>query len=508
MTSRNHFVYLTQPLTEKDKQALRALYDQSDEYLFEPFTAYPLASDSKVNDKQLPESITLSRSMVRFRGGFRVLFTDKPLTDNESTLFLTLKPHSDNNMRLSGRFGLFRMYRCASEFDINLALQSVKLQNLIKAQKIKGKVNLPPVDNKDGIGIFSKGIRGINLIDLLNSRLLSIYFFIELCIGIAEALKHQVHGNNIIHGNLIPENIMVEEYTNQTACAVTITNFIGSKASSDNDAMLLPVYQSSYTAPEVKNLQGTNAKSDIFSFGKIIELLLHKMTRTSPGAFITDPHRIYTETLIASMTSNEPANRPDLTTIITQLEALQLTLFINRNVIACERIAAVYQLTTIYRVALSKTVGFEGYYAILLKAVSTMKLNPDLFAIIKYKLKCPLLNNCNDANEAEKTIHNIHDEVKNNVDYLTTKLLEINALEHRFTQSGKPLDELILLKEKLIRLSDKHEKLEDESFDYLTYYLELMRCEKSKIIDAFLLLIVSGYTVEDDLHRNIRSLGL
>ncbi len=128
-------------------------------------------------------------------------------------------------------------------------------------------------------------------------------------IGVAEALAF-LHGNNVAHGDLKPDNLLVDETSNR----LKITDFGTSRRLTDN-LIRTPRHAGAwaYQAPEIQTANQRGAISDLFSLGAV---LYHSITGRLPRANI---HDLLTMAPIPRPRQFNPAIPAELDRIVMEL---------------------------------------------------------------------------------------------------------------------------------------------------------------------------------------------
>lgn len=134
--------------------------------------------------------------------------------------------------------------------------------------------NLPVIydvlSDKEGNSIvLEEYIDGITIADILETGLYTENGVICVLVQLCDALNY-LHSNNIIHRDLKPENIMIDNSGNVKLIDFNISRF--SYNNKTNDTTILGT--TGYAAPEQYGISETDARTDIYSLGILINVML------------------------------------------------------------------------------------------------------------------------------------------------------------------------------------------------------------------------------------------
>lgn len=168
---------------------------------------------------------------------------------------------------------------------------------------------LPYVESKIKVNgctsLIMREITGITMPDLLEQYTKGIPA--EHVMWMLERLLNVVgwlHYNKIIHGNIKPENIIIDKNTHK----VTLAGLAFSIQNANSEDARYKIINDFYTAPEVSKTAVVSPKSDIYSIGKIAVKLLGGNV-TNNGMPVSVDTRV--REFIRKMCEEKAVNRPD-----------------------------------------------------------------------------------------------------------------------------------------------------------------------------------------------------
>lgn len=159
---------------------------------------------------------------------------------------------------------------------------NILLENEYDVLKMLEHQSLPVVLHKleanDTCALIMKEVRGISMIELMKQYpkgvpCRHVMWMLERLLGVVGYL----HSKGIIHGNIKPENIIV----NKSNHNVTILGFSFCISNSNTEEAKYKIANDYYTAPEVCKEMTVLPSSDIYSIGKIAQELLGGDVKTS-----------------------------------------------------------------------------------------------------------------------------------------------------------------------------------------------------------------------------------
>lgn len=218
-------------------------------------------------------------------------FVNAPLENTDHACFMELIHSSDGGwtelyrIDRSGKFRVLKalkpqyrgepMYEMLlrKEFEIGYNLQHPGIC------EVYGYSQIPDLGNC----IEMEWIDGITLSDLIQSGRLSSGLSRKIALQLCDVLSY-LHSKQVIHRDLKPSNIMVTHNGRN----VKLIDF-GLSDTDSSSILKSPAGTASYAAPELANGSTVDARTDIYSLGKILLLLkggfariARKCTKTSP----------------------------------------------------------------------------------------------------------------------------------------------------------------------------------------------------------------------------------
>lgn len=196
--------------------------------------------------------------------------------------------------------------------------------------KIKKPFFLPDaVDPNLGTAyIVMKEIHGMHLSNFIkNNPNLSDNDREKLMYNILDALEKEFHSKNLVHCDIKPENIII----NQKKNGDFEVHFIDIDDTKQVDKKVKkgkgPAGTPGYLSPEIRGkTEGMSKKSDIFALGVVLAQLMTKDTTLRASDLEAHPEKLdiiknpLVKKILQSMANNDPESRPELSEIISQTE--------------------------------------------------------------------------------------------------------------------------------------------------------------------------------------------
>lgn len=133
------------------------------------------------------------------------------------------------------------------------------------------------VTNDDRPFFVMEFINGQQLDELVRNKNLSVAERLELFLKICEAVKY-AHQNLIIHGDIKPSNILVNEHGDVKLTDFGISQLLDQQEGSEKRRLLTP----DYASPEQINGQAIDIRSDVYQLGKVLKNLLGDLADKEP----------------------------------------------------------------------------------------------------------------------------------------------------------------------------------------------------------------------------------
>uniref|UniRef100_A0A3B0MXH5 non-specific serine/threonine protein kinase n=1 Tax=Theileria annulata TaxID=5874 RepID=A0A3B0MXH5_THEAN len=150
------------------------------------------------------------------------------------------------------------------------------------------------IDMKDTLYIIMELVRGGELYDLIHSEhRLSESHTHRIISQLLQTVAY-LHNCGIVHRDLKPENLLLTDKTE--LASIKLTDFGLSTLCGPNDILIQPCGTLAYVAPEVLTMQGYNQKSDVWSIGVIMYLLIRGRLpfpiKRSTSVNVTDHYKL------------------------------------------------------------------------------------------------------------------------------------------------------------------------------------------------------------------------
>ena len=220
------------------------------------------------------------------------------ILENENIIPTFNKNRSEVSLLTSGsRFAIYRIAQDGKYFLFKTTAKDEKrLSELLRREyEISAGCSHPNIVNVITFGEIIPGKTGI-LMEYVDGRSLLEFLTenppLKGKVNVFEQLLSAVeylHKRGIIHNDLKPDNILISHTGNN----LKLIDF----GLSDNDANFLmktPGYSEGYAAPELIKERNSDARSDVFSMGKLMIMIFgRKYGRISRKATAEDPEKRY-----------------------------------------------------------------------------------------------------------------------------------------------------------------------------------------------------------------------
>lgn len=149
----------------------------------------------------------------------------------------------------------------SGESEVYKVLQSLSHPNLPKVYSVE--------QTEKGCRVVEEYINGITVAEVLTSGLYTVKGAKEVAKGVCNAL-HTLHSLNIIHRDIKPENVMIDTYGTVKLIDFDASRIYKSYRSHDTSF----IGTAGFAAPEQYGISQTDPRSDIFSLGILINVML------------------------------------------------------------------------------------------------------------------------------------------------------------------------------------------------------------------------------------------
>lgn len=212
-----------------------------------------------------------------------------------------------------GRGGMGVVYeaeRADKTFEQNLAIKFIQpsINKIISTDflyleaQLLARLNHPYIakvfdggKHEDLIYIAMEKVEGKSLREIIDERELSGTQALRLFHKIASAIEH-AHQNQILHADIKPENIIIDESGSPKVLDFNITQKVKDSRDTGNTALL--AYSESFASPEQKSGAYLTNQSDVYSLGKLLDVMLPNARQESDEVAV-----------INKATEAEPFNR-------------------------------------------------------------------------------------------------------------------------------------------------------------------------------------------------------
>lgn len=200
-----------------------------------------------------------------------------------------------------GRGGMGIVYsatRSNGTFEQDLAIKFIQphfnhllhKQALFKEAQLLACLNHPYIakvfdggEHEGCVYIVMEKVIGMTLNEYLETHELSYQQKLQLCSQLCQALEH-AHHLGVLHGDLTPENILVDQQGLPKLIDFNLTQNAFIHDMSDKPS--LTAYNETFASPEQKEGHPLTPLSDVYSLGKILQLLFFDTNLKNDIAFI------------------------------------------------------------------------------------------------------------------------------------------------------------------------------------------------------------------------------
>lgn len=217
-----------------------------------------------------------------------------------------------------GMGAVYKAKRVRGDFDHEVAIKVVKpgvfseslTERFERERQILASLNHPHIARlldggqlEDGAPYFiMEFVDGVSLTNWAKQRNLSLHERLALFEALCDAVRY-AHQNLVIHRDLTPNNVLVTEdgVIKLIDFGIAKPHATADQVSSNSSRSLTGLsFTAGYAAPERSKGAGANTLSDIYSLGKILDVLVRDMD-TDPDADL--------EAIITQASAFEPADR-------------------------------------------------------------------------------------------------------------------------------------------------------------------------------------------------------
>ncbi|EMQ2875513.1 serine/threonine protein kinase [Vibrio navarrensis] len=203
-----------------------------------------------------------------------------------------------------GRGGMgvvYAAYRADQTFEQQLAIKFIQptLSNILGTRalfdeaQLLARLNHPCIAkvfdggmHQDSVYIVMERVEGVTLERFLQQHSLSKAQKLTLFRHICQAIEH-AHQNQVLHADLKPENILIDKDQRPKLLDFNLTQKVHSPACGEGQLGLL-AYSEHYASPEQKAGAYLTQQSDLYSLGKILQLLFPAQPKHSDLRLIGD----------------------------------------------------------------------------------------------------------------------------------------------------------------------------------------------------------------------------
>jgi RNA polymerase sigma factor (sigma-70 family) len=168
-----------------------------------------------------------------------------------------------------------------------------------------------------GLFLVMKQIDGVNLTERMHRGSVLRSELSRVILQIAAALAHS-HSQNILHGDLKPENVIVDQDGNAWLTDFGFARYVGEEFCSSSRRGISGTLK--YLPPEVIEGNATNwgTWTDVYGLG----IILHELLKHAPPDNLLASEWSAIHKLVAMCMRDEPLQRPSLATVIAEVSQI------------------------------------------------------------------------------------------------------------------------------------------------------------------------------------------
>lgn len=125
-------------------------------------------------------------------------------------------------------------------------------------------------EHQDSVYMVMEKVDGPNLQQFLQTQSATTKWLLQLFIKLCDAIEHG-HQNQIIHGDIKPENVLIDQRGNPKVLDFNITQ---KQVHQQATVRGIKAFSRAYASPEQIRGEHLTQQSDVFSLGKLLTLLL------------------------------------------------------------------------------------------------------------------------------------------------------------------------------------------------------------------------------------------
>ncbi|EJI1280409.1 serine/threonine protein kinase [Vibrio vulnificus] len=203
-----------------------------------------------------------------------------------------------------GRGGMgvvYAAYRADETFEQQLAIKFIQpsltkvlgKKALFDEAQLLARLNHPCIAKvfdggvyQDSVYIVMEQVDGVTLDTYLKHHTLDQTAKLTLFLQLCQAVEH-AHHNQVLHADLKPENILIDHAQRPKLLDFNLTQKVSDQAKQQGKTGLV-AFSEHYASPEQKSGGYLTQQSDLYSLGKILQLLFPHMKKRSDLCFIAE----------------------------------------------------------------------------------------------------------------------------------------------------------------------------------------------------------------------------
>ncbi len=203
-----------------------------------------------------------------------------------------------------GRGGMgvvYAAYRADETFEQQLAIKFIQpsltqvlgKKALFDEAQLLARLNHPCIAkvfdggvHQDSVYIVMEKVEGLTLDAFLQQHQLDQRTRLTLFRYLCQAIEH-AHHNQVLHADIKPENILIDQDCRPKLLDFNLTQKVSTQANQSGQVGLV-AFSEHYASPEQKSGGYLTQQSDLYSLGKILQLLFPHMKKRSDLCFIAE----------------------------------------------------------------------------------------------------------------------------------------------------------------------------------------------------------------------------